>query len=63
MADFSAAGNLQHPSAANTTTPEAAGDDFDALPVTPAGVEVWATVPGLTRETNKLEGLAVLSAY
>jgi len=61
VADFSRAGDLQNHQAANTTAPEAAGDDFSKLPVTPATVEVWAAISGLTKEATKLEGLAILS--
>jgi len=61
VADFRMAGNLQNHPAANTSAPETVGDDFAKLPVAPAVVEVWAKVFNLTKETTKLEGLAVLS--
>lgn len=61
VADFSAAGDLRNQPEENTTTSEAAGDDFSKLPVQPAAVEVWATIAGLSNVATKLEGLAILS--
>jgi alkaline phosphatase len=61
VADFRAAGDLRNTPKENTLEPEMAGDAFVKLPVTPATVELWATITGLSAEATKLEGLAILS--
>lgn len=61
VADFHTAGNLQNSPAENPLTPEMVGDDLAKLPMTPATVEAWATISGLSKEPTKLEGLAILS--
>ena len=61
VADFRTATDIQNNPAVNTTSFEACGDDLSRLPVKPAAVEVWATLPKLSKEPTKLEGLAVLS--
>ncbi len=62
VADFRSATDLRDHPEANSTTFEAASADLSKLPVTPASVEVWAALNCLSKETTKLEGLAVLSA-
>jgi len=61
VVDFRMATDLQNNPDVNTTIFEASGVDPTKLPVTPAVVEVWATIPDLNKEPTKLEGLAILS--
>lgn len=61
VADFRVATDIQNNPTVNTTAFEASGNDLTKLPVTPATVQVWATLPKLSQEPTKLEGLAVLS--
>lgn len=62
VADFSQATNLLGREDENTLAFEAVGEDLPQLPVKPATTEVWLALANRNGLSQKLEGLAILSA-